>query len=102
MSKLISKVLLSVLELTLRDSGKPYLANIKIVFLGNNYNCYESVLTQGTAFTANSGTKVPFLAKGRSSTAISGTKVAVLLGTKSYGSLPLLSALPSEQTLNDL
>ena len=53
---------------------------------------YQSILTKGMSFTANSGTKAAVLLKGRSSTANSGTQAAVLLGMDRCGSFPLLSA----------
>ena len=80
----------------LRRSGKPCLANIKIVHFFPGYiyshHLHQSVLPKGRSFTASSGTKAAVLPKGRSSTAKSGTMVAALLGMNRCGSFPLLSA----------
>ena len=67
---------------------------------------YQSLLSSGRSFAANSRTKAAVLPKGRSSTANSGTKTAVSLGMNRCGSFPLLSAplssLASERSLKDL
>ena len=61
---------------------------------------YQSVLSKGSAFTANAETKVAVLSKGRSSTPILGTKVAVLTEINTCCSFPLLSAAHAHPLLH--